>query len=152
MVSRLIKVLVLHGPNLNLLGKREPGVYGSQSLAEINEQIYRFAIQIGLEVDIHQSNYEGKLVDLIQGAEAKGMEAILINPAAFTHTSIAVRDALAAISIPAVEVHLSNIYRREDFRKVSYTAEVVSGQISGFGPAVYLLGLSAIKYLLAPEE
>lgn len=150
MAPKLVKVLVLHGPNLNLLGKREPELYGSQSLAEINEQIQKFAVQIGMEVEIHQSNYEGELVDLIHGAQAKGIEAILINPAAYTHTSIAIRDALAAVGIPAVEVHLSNIYRREDFRKVSYIAEVITGQISGFGPAGYLLGLSAIKYLLAP--
>jgi len=150
MAVKFIKVLVLHGPNLNLLGQREPEVYGVQTLSEINEQIHRFASQIGLEVEIHQSNYEGGLVDLIQGAEAKGVEAILINPAAYTHSSIAIRDALAATDIPAVEVHLSNIYQREDFRKNSYIAGVVAGQISGFGSAGYLLGLSAIKYLLAP--
>jgi 3-dehydroquinate dehydratase-2 len=150
MASKSYKVLVVHGPNLNLLGKREPELYGSQTLSEINEQIHRFAAQIGMEPEIHQSNYEGELVDLIQGAEAKGIKAILINPAAYTHTSIAIRDALSAVNIPAVEIHLSNIYQREDFRKVSYTAGVVSGQISGFGSAGYLLGLSAIKYLLAP--
>ena len=150
MASKSIKVLVLHGPNLNLLGAREPDIYGSQTLEEINEQIERFAQQIDLEVETHHSNHEGELVDLIQGAKDKAIQAILINPAAYTHTSIALRDVLLAVDIPAVEVHLSNIHKREGFRKRSHIAGVVSGQISGFGPAGYLLGLSAIKYLLAP--
>lgn len=140
----------MHGPNLNLLGIREPETYGFQTLEEINEQIKRFADKIGLSVETHQSNHEGELIDLIQGAQDKGVAAILINPAAYTHTSIALRDVISAVDIPAVEVHLSNIHKREDFRKISHIAGVVSGQISGFGSAGYLLGLSAIKYLLAP--
>ena len=136
------KILVLHGPNLNLLGNRENAIYGDLTLAEINKRIKKFARQNRFEVESYQSNHEGDLVTKIQGAQGK-FDAIVINPAAYTHTSIAIRDALAAITIPVVEVHLSNIYRREKFRQKSLTASIALGVISGFGANSYLLGLWA---------
>lgn len=138
-----IKILVLHGPNLNLLGKREPEVYGATTLKDINDSIEALAGELGIVVEIHQSNSEGELVDRIQAA-AGDCSGILINPAAYTHTSVAIRDALSAVALPAVEVHISNIHRREEFRSRSFTASIVVGQISGFGPDSYLLGLRAI--------
>jgi len=137
------KILVLHGPNLNLLGSRENEIYGDLTLAEINKRIKKFAQDKGFIVELYQSNHEGELVTKIQ--EAKGVvDAMVINPAAYTHTSIAIRDALAAVKIPTVEVHLSNIYRREEFRQKSLTAPIVLGVISGFGAMSYLLGLQAL--------
>ena len=137
------KILVLHGPNLNLLGSRENEIYGDLTLAEINKRIKKFAKEKGFVVELYQSNHEGELVTKIQ--EAKGtVDAMVINPAAYTHTSIAIRDALAAAKIPTVEVHLSNIYRREEFRQKSLTAPIALGVISGFGANSYLLGLQAI--------
>jgi len=137
------KILVLHGPNLNLLGSRENEIYGDLTLAEINKRIKKFAKEKGFLVEVYQSNHEGELVTKIQ--EAKGVvDAMVINPAAYTHTSIAIRDALAAAKIPTVEVHLSNIYRREEFRKKSLTAPIALGVISGFGATSYLLGLQAL--------
>ncbi len=138
-----MKILVLHGPNLNLLGIREPGIYGSCTLKEINDEITVLAATLGVSVDFMQSNHEGVLIDAIQAARS-GYDGILINPAAFTHTSIAIRDALSAVAIPVVEVHLSNIHSREEFRAHSYIAPVAVGQISGFGKESYLLGLRAI--------
>ncbi len=136
-------VLVLHGPNLNLLGKREKSVYGNTSLKTINANIMKFARKERLRIDIRQSNLEGELVSWIQEANAK-FDGIVINPAGYTHTSVAIRDAIAAIDIPTVEVHLTNIYKREAFRHHSYIAGVAVGQISGFGPAGYVLGLRAL--------
>ncbi|NJM77898.1 MAG: type II 3-dehydroquinate dehydratase [Acaryochloridaceae cyanobacterium RU_4_10] len=136
-------VLVLHGPNLNLLGTREPGVYGSVTLKEINAQLMALAQQMGSEVEILQSNHEGVLVDAIQNAPEKH-DGILINAAAYTHTSVALRDAIAAVKLPTVEVHLSNIYQREAFRHHSYLAPIAIGQISGFGANSYYLGLQAL--------
>jgi len=137
------KILVLHGPNLNILGSRENEIYGELTLAEINERIKKFAKEKGFAVELYQSNHEGELVTKIQ--EAKGtVDALVINPAAYTHTSIAIRDALAAAEIPTVEVHLSNIYRREKFRQKSFTAPIALGVISGFGVTSYLLGLQAL--------
>jgi 3-dehydroquinate dehydratase-2 len=138
-----MKILVLHGPNLNLLGTREPEVYGRLTLADINDAIARLAVELGTEVECFQSNGEGALIDKIHAAAAT-CDGILINPAAYTHTSVALRDALAAVALPAVEVHLSNVHRREEFRSKSYTAPVVLGQIAGFGLDSYLLGLRAI--------
>jgi 3-dehydroquinate dehydratase-2 len=136
------RVLVLHGPNLNLLGTREREVYGDVSLKEINDRISTLAKEEGVEVDIRQSNLEGELVTWIQ--EAKGrFDAIVINPAAYTHTSVALRDAISAVGLPTIEVHLSNIYQREEFRHHSYIADVALGQICGFGPLGYLLGMRA---------
>ena len=137
------RVLVLHGPNLNLLGIREPQFYGSASLDDINKKILQWAKREGVQVEVRQSNSEGELITLIQEAIGR-YQGIVINPAAFTHTSIALRDAIASTGIPTVEVHLSNIYKRESFRHQSYLAPVAVGQISGFGANSYLLGLQAI--------
>lgn len=138
----MFRFLVLHGPNLNLLGKREQSIYGQTSLKTVNAAITRLAKEQRVRVDIRQSNVEGKLVTWIQEARRR-YDAIIINPAAYTHTSVAIRDAIAGIGLPTVEVHLSNIYRREDFRHHSYIAGVAIGQISGFGPNGYLLALRA---------
>lgn len=138
---------MLHGPNLNLLGQREPGVYGLVSLAEIDAQLEQAALNLGVQVTAHQSNHEGVLIDLIHAAPGQ-YQGILINAGAYTHTSVALRDAIAAVQIPTVEVHLSNIYRREEFRHHSLIAPVVLGQISGFGAESYGLGLQALIYHL----
>lgn len=141
------RVLVLHGPNLNLLGLREPGIYGSLTLAEINRALEEEAKKLQAKVFPLQSNHEGVLVDAIH--EALGQhEGILINPGAYTHTSVALRDAIAAVNLPTVEVHLSNIHKREEFRHHSYIAPVAIGQISGFGAQSYLLGLQALVHHL----
>ncbi|MFM7364465.1 MAG: type II 3-dehydroquinate dehydratase [Cuspidothrix sp.] len=142
-----LSILVLHGPNLNLLGTREPGVYGSLTLAEINRLLESKASELEAAVLSVQSNHEGVLVDAIHGALEKH-QGIVINAGAYTHTSVALRDAIAAVNLPTVEVHLSNIYRREDFRHHSHIAPVVIGQISGFGAQSYLLGLQALVYYL----
>ncbi len=142
--SRNRPVLVLHGPNLNLLGTREPAVYGRVSLAEINRAVQRHAAARGARAVCRQSNHEGELVDWIQSAAHEGFQAIVINPGAFTHYSIALRDAIASISVPVVEVHLSNVHAREEFRRRSVIAPAAAGQISGFGPVSYLLGLDAV--------
>ena len=132
----------MHGPNLNLLGKREPGIYGSASLADINASLSALAGELGAAVSFFQSNHEGELVQKIQ--DAMGVyDAMVINPGAYTHTSIALRDAIAASGLPVVEAHISNIYRREEFRKHSFISAVAVGQISGFGPGSYLLALRA---------
>lgn len=143
----MLKILVIHGPNLNLLGAREPKVYGRTTLKEINSQLLKLAKQKKVGLEIVQSNHEGQIVDLIGKSKDK-YEAILINPAAYTHTSVAIRDAISACGLPAVEVHLSNIYSREEFRHNSLIAPVAKGQISGFGENSYLLGLLAIIKLL----
>ena len=141
------KILVLHGPNLNLLGGRETSVYGTTTLDEIDRQLKALAKKEGVEIDIQQSNSEGELVDLIQKASGR-YHAVVMNPAAYTHTSVALRDAIASVGLPTVEVHLSNIYRREAFRHHSYVAEVSVGQISGFGAYSYQLGLlAALQHL-----
>jgi len=140
------KILVIHGPNLNLLGKREPEIYGSLTLDEVNAKITDAAGKAGAEVTIEQSNHEGVIVDIIQKASGV-FGAILINPGAYTHTSVAIRDAIASVGVPTIEVHLSNIHRREEFRHNSYIAGVAVGQISGFGVDSYLLGLrAALKF------
>ena len=136
------KILVIHGPNLNMLGKREPDLYGSESLGEINERLETSAKSFGIELEIFQSNHEGRLVDKIQTA-LSGYAAVVINPAAFTHTSVAIRDALLLLDVPIIEIHLSNIYKREPFRHKSLIADIATGQISGFGPAGYSMALEA---------
>ena len=136
------KVLVLNGPNLNLLGKRQPEIYGRLTLEEINQQVRKLAKELSVEVEIRQSNHEGELVTWIQEAPKK-FHAIVINPAAYTHTSLAMKDAILAAGIPTVEIHLSNIYKREDFRHHSHIAGAAVGQIAGFGVQSYLLGLRA---------
>jgi 3-dehydroquinate dehydratase-2 len=137
-----MNILVVHGPNLNLLGKREPNIYGTVTLDEINGRLKALARELGTEVSCFQSNHEGELVQKIQDAMGE-YQAIVINPGAYTHTSVALRDAIASTGILAVEVHLSNIYRREEFRQHSYISGVAAGQITGFGPESYLLGLRA---------
>ena len=136
-------VLVLHGPNLNLLGTREPAIYGRKSLAEIDRAIERHAASRGATVVCRQSNHEGELVDWIQSAVKEGFAAIVINPGALSHYSIALRDAVASVPLPVVEVHLSNIHARDEFRRQSVVAPAAVGQISGFGPTSYLLGVDA---------
>lgn len=138
-----MKILVINGPNLNLLGKREPEIYGAETLDGINCALKDMAQAKGVVVEFIQSNSEGALVDAIQGA-AGVFDGIIINPAAYTHTSVAIRDALAAVALPTVEVHLSNIYRREEFRHHSFIAPVAIGQISGFGSAGYTLALEGL--------
>lgn len=137
-----MKILVIHGPNLNLLGLREPEIYGSLTLEEINERIGRFAQERGVEVETFQSNHEGEIVERIHKAMGR-IDAIVINPAGYTHTSVAIRDAILATGIPTIEVHLSNIHKREDFRRRSLLSDVVVGQITGFGVDSYILGLMA---------
>lgn len=136
-------LLVLHGPNLNLLGQREPNIYGVVTLENINHLLKEEGKKQGVEVSCFQSNHEGALVDAIHQAMGK-YQGIIINAGAYTHTSVALRDALAGVDLPTVEVHLSNIYRREEFRHHSYIAPMAIGQISGFGAQSYLLGLSAL--------
>ena len=136
--------LVLHGPNLNLLGSREPTVYGRLSLAEVNRLVQAHARRRGVRVECRQSNFEGELIGWLQGAEREGFAGIVLNPGAFTHYSIALRDAVAGITPPVVEVHLSNVHGREEFRRHSVIAAVARGQIAGFGPQSYCLGLDAL--------
>lgn len=141
--------LVLHGPNLNLLGTREPAIYGSSTLADVDRAIRSHARRRGVRVECRQSNLEGQLVTWLQTAEREGFGGVILNPGAFTHYSIALRDAVAAIRIPVVEVHLSNVHGREEFRRHSVIAAVARGQISGFGPTSYLLALDALLALPA---
>lgn len=141
------RVLVIHGPNLNLLGKREKGIYGAVTLEEINSRLKDEAKEAGMEVSTFQSNSEGEIVDAIQKSLDK-VDAILINPAAYTHTSVAIRDALLAVAIPVIEVHLSNIHRREEFRHKSFISDIAAGSIIGFGAESYYLGLRAAISLL----
>jgi 3-dehydroquinate dehydratase-2 len=145
------KVLVLHGPNLNMLGIREPGVYGTVTLDKINQQLMQLAKQYNLELEIVQSNHEGELIDQIHRAFGV-QDGILINPGAFTHYSYALRDALSSVSIPTVEVHLSNIHSREAFRHQSVIAPIAIGQIAGFGAYSYELGLLAVIQHLQESE
>jgi 3-dehydroquinate dehydratase II len=146
-VAEKKRVLILNGPNLNLLGKRQPEIYGRLTLEQINKRIQALAKELKVEVEIRQSNSEGELVTWIQEAPAH-FGAIVINPAAYTHSSVAIRDAITAARIPTVEVHLSNIYKREEFRKHSYIAGAAAGQIAGFGVQSYLLGIRAAVELL----
>jgi len=138
-----MKVLVVHGPNLNLLGLREPGLYGDSTLDEINQSLSVLALELDVEISFFQSNQEGVLVERIQTAMGN-VDAILINPAGLTHTSVVLRDALLATGIRFIEVHLSNIHAREEFRRVSLLADAAQGVICGFGPSSYLLGLRAL--------
>jgi len=136
-----MKILVINGPNLNLLGTRESDIYGTMTLEDINANLQKLAKELNVELTISQSNHEGEIVDMIHNA--KDYAALVINPAAYTHTSVAIRDAIAAVEVPAVEIHLSNIYKREEFRHKSLISPVAHGQVSGFGPESYDLGLRA---------
>ena len=141
------RILVIHGPNLNMLGMREPDIYGRQTLEEIDAALQALAERLELDIETYQSNHEGHMVDRIQQAH-DSFHGIIINPAAYTHTSIAIRDALSMLNIPVVEIHLSNIYRREPFRRTSMMSDVVSAQISGFGSYGYLLALEGLTKML----
>jgi len=146
-----VNILILNGPNLNLLGARETDVYGMVTLDKINRDVETLARELGVSVTARQSNGEGELVEWVQQAAGR-YDALVINPGAYTHTSIALRDAIAGVGIPTVEVHLSNIYRREEFRQHSYIAGVAVGQIAGFGPDSYTLGLrAAVAHLRARQ-
>lgn len=145
----LRRVFVIHGPNLNLLGKREPQIYGRESLEEINASLVALGAELGIEIAAFQSNHEGAIVDKIQQA-AETADGLIINPAAYTHTSVAIRDALAMLAIPVIEVHLSNIHRRESFRRESLTAAATTGQIVGLGAAGYRLALRALSEIMPP--
>jgi 3-dehydroquinate dehydratase-2 len=147
----MAKILVIHGPNLNLLGGREPAVYGTTTLEEINQRIQQWSKRTTIVVEIIQSNHEGEIVDYI-GRASTVFDAILINPAAYTHTSVAIRDAISAVGIPTVEVHLSNIYAREEFRHTSLIAPVAFGQVCGFGPSSYVIGLEAIRTVILENK
>jgi 3-dehydroquinate dehydratase-2 len=143
-----MKIAVIQGPNLNMLGIREQHIYGAMSLEQIHEQLKNAAAQNGVEVEFFQSNLEGEIVDRIQ--ECLGtVDGIMINPAAYSHTSIAIKDALSAVSMPVVEVHISNIYKREEFRQKSITAGASTGVISGFGPFGYHMGLIALMQIIS---
>jgi 3-dehydroquinate dehydratase-2 len=141
------RILVIHGPNLNMLGQREPEIYGNQSLEEINDQLLKLGAELNLVLETFQSNHEGEIVSRIHQA-MDTCEGILINPAAYTHTSIAIRDALSLLDIPVVEIHLSNIYKREPFRHKSLIADIVAARISGFGAQGYLLALQGLAGLI----
>lgn len=146
------KILIIHGPNLNLLGSREPGIYGAGTLDSINQLIIDKAGESRIEVKILQSNHEGEIVEVIQNAPADKIDYILINPAAFTHTSVAIRDAFLATQIPFIELHLSNVHARDDFRKHSYLSDIATGVICGFGKNSYLMALDAAINQLNPSN
>lgn len=142
-----MKILVVNGPNLNLLGTREPEVYGTLTLEKINEELLKYAKELGVDIEFFQSNVEGEIVNAIQVAR-QNCAGIVINPAAYTHTSVAIRDAISAVALPAVEIHISNVYAREEFRKHSLIAPVCVGQIAGFGLDSYKLAMLAlVKFL-----
>ncbi|MBS4194631.1 type II 3-dehydroquinate dehydratase [Lederbergia citri] len=147
-----MKILVLNGPNLNMLGKREPGIYGSNTLLELEKSIQDAGGKLGVEIRCFQSNYEGALLDEIHQAADKGFAGIIMNPGAFTHYSIALRDAISSIDIPVIEVHISNVHAREEFRKHSVTAPVSIGQIAGFGFYGYEMALNAMKEYVKGRE
>ena len=150
-MDALPRVLVLHGPNLNMLGQREPQIYGHRTLADINTMLVALGQELGVEVETFQSNHEGELVGKIQAARGQ-MAALLINGGAYTHTSVAILDALLAVDLPVIEVHLSNLYKREEFRHHSYIARAAIGQICGFGADSYFLGLRAAVTIIQRKQ
>ena len=143
-----LSFLVLHGPNLNLLGMREPDIYGKETLAEVDAKLLSFGVEVGLHIETFQSNHEGALIDRIQQAKSAGFSALIINPGGYTHTSVALRDAIAAVGLPTMEVHLSNIHARETFRHHSYIAPVVIGQICGLGTIGYELAIRGLLSIM----
>jgi 3-dehydroquinate dehydratase-2 len=143
-----MKILIIHGPNLNMLGKREPGTYGSATLEDINRSLRNLGEELDAHVDIMQSNDEATLIDTVHGALDKRIDGIVINPGAYTHTSIALRDALLAVNLPFIEVHISNTFARESFRHQSYLSDVAAGVIIGLGPVGYLFGMRALAQML----
>ena len=145
------KILVIHGPNLNLLGEREPGVYGNDSFEAINKEFVEKATQMGFEAEIFQSNHEGAIIDKLHESR-KEADAVILNAGAYTHYSYAIRDAISAIKIPVIEVHLSNIHARDEFRHTSVIAPVCKGQIAGFGKNSYYVALEAVKYILEEQS
>ena len=145
----MLHILVLHGPNLNLLGRREPAVYGHETLDDINHGLHELAKNLGVSIETFQSNHEGSLIDRIQISGDDGFSGIIINPGGLTHTSVALRDAIASIDLPVVEAHMSNIHSREPFRQHSFIAGVAVGQICGFGSESYYLALRALSKHLA---
>ncbi len=148
----MARLLVLNGPNLNVLGTREPGIYGSTTLADIDARLQALAVAHGHALETFQSNAEHELIARVHGARAEGIDFIIINPAAFTHTSVALRDALSAVAIPFIEVHLSNVHAREPFRRHSYFSDIAQGVISGLGAAGYELALTAALGRLADQH
>ena len=142
-----MKILIINGVNMNMLGVREPEKYGSMTLKDLEKELYEFSFELGIDIETFQSNFEGEIVEKIQQAK-DNFNGIVINAAAYTHTSVAIRDALAAVNIPTVEVHMTNIHAREDFRQKSLIAPICKGQISGFGTESYKLALRALIYLL----
>lgn len=146
-----MKILILHGPNLNLLGIREPGIYGTINLDELNRRIYEYGASIGAEVKFAQSNHEGVLIDALQDARTWA-SGVVINPGGYTHTSVALRDAIAGIEIPVVEVHISNVYAREDFRQISMISAVCRGKICGFGWRSYVLGVQGLVDIIKDSQ
>lgn len=148
MKQKAKKIQVLNGPNLNMLGKREPEIYGSHTLDQINQDLKQQGILMGLDLTFFQSNHEGMMVDTIHEGFNENLDGIIINPGALTHTSVALRDALLLMSCPIVEIHLSNIYKREAFRHKSLLADIVTGQIAGFGPYGYTMALNAIANMI----
>jgi 3-dehydroquinate dehydratase-2 len=147
-----MKILVINGPNLNMLGKREPNIYGKTTLHNIEENIKSLANELNIKIEFLQSNYEGDLITWIQKSSEQNIDGILLNAGAYTHTSIAIHDAIKSVNTPVIEVHLSNIYAREEFRHFSYISSVAKGQISGFGSDSYLLALRAIYNMLLKDK
>jgi len=147
-----MKIAVIHGPNLNLLGIREPSIYGSTTLKDINDMLFNKALVLGVEVEFFQSNIEGEIVDYIQLLPERGFDGIVINPAAYTHTSLAIRDALLAVKLPFVEVHLSNVFSREDFRHKSFLSDIAEGVISGLKEKGYVYALDYLVTALKQVE
>jgi 3-dehydroquinate dehydratase-2 len=146
----MARILIAHGPNLNLLGSREQHIYGTTTLAGINQNLQQEASRLGHETECFQSNHEGELIDWIQ-THGRQADILILNPGAFTHTSVALRDSILGVSVPVIEVHLSNIYRREPFRAHSYIADIALGQVAGFGPHSYTLALQAAHHVLSRE-
>ncbi len=146
-----MKILVINGVNMNMLGLREPEKYGSMTLKDLEKELYAFSFKLGIDIETFQSNFEGEIVEKIHSAKDT-FDGLIINAGAYTHTSIAIRDAIASIDIPAVEIHMTNIYKREEFRHLSYIAPVCIGQISGFGINSYKLGLEAVVNYLKSDN